>query len=106
MRNNAPVEHCVAEAFILHREIVLTMKASFTLRTYLMTKVARKSAIKNKICEAAALSFCSYIVRHPKPVSALYDCSDALVRQPHVLTEEMSGTEAISTAIHICTSRI
>ena len=26
MRNNAPVEHCVAEAFILYREIVLTMK--------------------------------------------------------------------------------
>jgi len=26
MRNNAPVEHCAAEAFILHREIVLTMK--------------------------------------------------------------------------------
>ena len=39
MRNNAPVEHCVAEAFILHREIVLTMKASFTLRTYLMIKI-------------------------------------------------------------------
>jgi len=32
MRNNAPVEHCVAEAFILHREIVLTMKQNFTLR--------------------------------------------------------------------------
>ena len=30
MRNNAPVEHCVAEAFILHREIVLTMKPDFT----------------------------------------------------------------------------
>ena len=28
------------EAFILHREIVLTMKASFTLRAYLTTKVA------------------------------------------------------------------
>ena len=34
MRNNAPVEHCVAEAFILHREIVLTMKPDFTLRAY------------------------------------------------------------------------
>ena len=32
MRNNAPVEHCVAEAFILHREIVLTMKANITSR--------------------------------------------------------------------------
>ena len=76
MRNNAPVEHCVAEAFyfenrfanliiiiraisspfyrqllaelpiksILHREIILTMKASFTLHTYLMsedTSIAR-----------------------------------------------------------------
>ena len=40
MRNNAPVEHCAAEAFILHREIVLTMKASFTLRAYLTTAVA------------------------------------------------------------------
>ena len=39
MRNNAPVEHCVAEAFILHREIVLTMKPGFTLRAYLMTQV-------------------------------------------------------------------
>ena len=39
MRNNAPVEHCVAEAFILHREIVLTMKAIFTLRAYLTTEV-------------------------------------------------------------------
>ena len=46
MRNNAPVEHCVAEAFILHREIVLIlhreivlmMKASITLRAYLMSK--------------------------------------------------------------------
>ena len=39
MRNNAPVEHCVAEAFLnLHRGIVLTMKVSFTLRTYLMIK--------------------------------------------------------------------
>ena len=34
MRNNAPVEHCVAETFILHREIVLTMKACFTLRIH------------------------------------------------------------------------
>ena len=39
MRNNAPVEHCVAEAFILHREIVLTIKASFTLRAYLTIKI-------------------------------------------------------------------
>ena len=39
MRNNAPVEHCVAEAFILHREIVLTMKPDFTLRAYLTTEV-------------------------------------------------------------------
>ena len=38
MRNNAPVEHCVAEAFILHREIVRTMKVSITLRAYLMSK--------------------------------------------------------------------
>ena len=29
------------EAFILHREIVLTIKASFTLRTYLMIKITR-----------------------------------------------------------------
>ena len=28
------------EAFILHREIVLTMKASITLRAYLTTEVA------------------------------------------------------------------
>jgi len=28
MRNNAPVEHCIAEAFILHREIVRMMKTS------------------------------------------------------------------------------
>ena len=48
MRNNAPVEHCVAEAFILHREIVLTMKPDFTLRAYLMIKITRKIAIKNK----------------------------------------------------------
>ena len=48
MRNNAPVEHCVAEAFILHREIVPTMKASFTLRAYLMSEDTRKSAMKNK----------------------------------------------------------
>ena len=39
MRNNAPVEHCVAEAFILHREIVLTMKPGFTLRAYLTIKI-------------------------------------------------------------------
>ena len=39
MRNNAPVEHCVAEAFILHREIVLTMKPDFTLQAYLTTKI-------------------------------------------------------------------
>ena len=48
MRNNAPVEHCAAEAFILHREIVLTMKASITLRAYLMSEDTRKSAMKNK----------------------------------------------------------
>ena len=48
MRNNAPVEHCVAEAFILHREIVLTMQASITLRAYLMSEDTRKSAMKNK----------------------------------------------------------
>ena len=35
MRNNAPVEHCIAEAFILHRGIVRTMKASFNLRAHL-----------------------------------------------------------------------
>ena len=39
MRNNAPVEHCVAEAFIPHREIVPTMKASSTLRAYLMIEI-------------------------------------------------------------------
>ena len=39
MRNNAPVEHCVAEAFILHREIVLTMKPDFTFRADLMIKI-------------------------------------------------------------------
>ena len=48
MRNNAPVEHCVAEAFIPHREIVLTMRVRFTLRAYLMFKDTRKSAMKNK----------------------------------------------------------
>ena len=38
-----------AEAFLnFHREIVLTMKASFTLRTYLMSEDTRKSAMKNK----------------------------------------------------------
>ena len=35
--------HCArlrsAGGFILHREIVLTMKASFTLRAYLMIKI-------------------------------------------------------------------
>ena len=40
MRNNAPVEHCAAEAFILHREIVLTMKASFAMHAYPATEVA------------------------------------------------------------------
>ena len=40
MRNNAPVEHCVAEALILYRRIVLTMKANITLRKYLTTAVA------------------------------------------------------------------
>ena len=41
---------------ILHREIVLTMKASFTLRAYLMPKDTRKSAMKNKrLAEQAAL---------------------------------------------------
>ncbi len=35
MRNNALVEHCVAEEFILHREIVLTVKANVILRAYL-----------------------------------------------------------------------
>ena len=39
MRNNVPVEHCAAEAFILHREIVFTMKAGITLRAYLTTEV-------------------------------------------------------------------
>ena len=38
------------EAFILHREIVLTMKASFTLGGDLTTEVARKSAMKKKSC--------------------------------------------------------
>ena len=55
MRNNAPVEHCAAEAFILHREIVLTMKVSITLRAYLMSEDTRKSAMKNKKCCLAAL---------------------------------------------------
>ena len=44
--------HCArlrsAGGFILHREIVLTMKASFTLRAYLMSEDTRKSAMKNK----------------------------------------------------------
>ena len=48
MRNNAPVEHCVAEAFILHREIILTMKTGIILRAYLMSEDTRKSAMKNK----------------------------------------------------------
>ena len=39
MRNNAPVKQCAAEDFILQREIVLTMKTSFTLRAYLMIKI-------------------------------------------------------------------
>ena len=54
MRNNAPVEHCVAEAFILHREIVLTMKPDFTLRAYLTTEVNEHCAMKNKNGYAAA----------------------------------------------------
>ena len=52
MRNNAPVEHCVAEAFILHREVALTMKANITLRAYLTAKVTvlrnQYYAMKNK----------------------------------------------------------
>ncbi len=47
MRNNAPVEHCIAEAFILRREIVLTMKASVTLCVYLDLR-HEYCAIKNK----------------------------------------------------------
>ena len=53
MSNNAPVEHCVAEAFILHREIVLTMNPGFTLRAYLTTEVVRESAVKNENGEPA-----------------------------------------------------
>ena len=40
MRNNAPVEHCVAEAFISHCGTVLTMKENITFRAYLTSKVA------------------------------------------------------------------
>ena len=39
MRINTPVEHCVAETIILHREIVLTMKTNFTLCAYLTSKM-------------------------------------------------------------------
>ena len=35
MRNNAPVEHCAAEDFLLYREFI-TVKTGFTLRAYLM----------------------------------------------------------------------
>ena len=55
MRNYAPVEHCAAEAFILHREIVLTIKASFTLRAHLMSKDTRKSAMKTSFTLRAYL---------------------------------------------------
>ena len=48
MRNNAPVEHCVAEAFILHREIVLTMKMSIILHAHLTSKGHKYCAMKNK----------------------------------------------------------
>ena len=42
--------------FFHHREIVLPMKSSFTLRAYLMAEDTRKSAMKNKrLAEQAAL---------------------------------------------------
>ena len=40
MLHNAPVEHCVAEAFILHRETIFTMKENITFHAYLTPKVA------------------------------------------------------------------
>ena len=39
MRNNAPMEHCVAEVFFLHRRIVRTMKPDLPLRAYLMIEI-------------------------------------------------------------------
>ena len=59
---HAPVEHCGAEAFTLHRENVLTMKQDFTLRVYhrLTSRVLRdeeqnisphiQQAYENAIC--------------------------------------------------------
>ncbi len=77
MRNNAPVEHCVAEAFTLHREIVLTMKASFSLRAYLTTEVARKSAMKNKNCvgfrSTSSDIFQSESIAHPRVLKHPYN---------------------------------
>ena len=55
MRNNAPVEHCVAEVFIPHLEIVRTMKASFTLPAYLTTVVASIAQGGIKILPAVSL---------------------------------------------------
>ena len=48
MRNNAPVENCAAVAFILYREIVLTMEAGIALCAYLMIKNHGYCAMKNK----------------------------------------------------------
>ena len=47
MRNNAPVEHCVAEAFILHREIVpfiLHREIVLTYRSYEYRAMKNKNA--------------------------------------------------------------
>ena len=47
MRNYAPVEHCVAVAFILHREIILTLEACLTLRVSLV-QIHEYCAMKKK----------------------------------------------------------
>ena len=41
MRNNAPVEHCVAEALISDAGLYPTSEKSFTLRIHLMIEITR-----------------------------------------------------------------
>ena len=72
---------------ILHREIVLTIKASITLRAYLMSKDTKKSAMKNKkgacMIPHTHASFCQNII-----VLSVYDrrCSriDHIVELLHL----------------------
>ena len=66
MRNNAPVEHCAAEAFILHREIVLTMKPDFTCARIIDSR-HEYSAMKNKTLRPS-----DYPERIPEEHSAVF----------------------------------